>query len=183
MKNIKIKENADIILYKYGLLNELKKYGSTHIIGSYKMDLMVWNDLDVDIENTSINMNIIYDLTKYIFDKFNPIWYQGKETLMANKKCYFLGFETDILEERWNIDLWFFDKREIEKCEKYCDDITEKIRKNPKYQDYIIEIKNDLIQNGMYGDSYNSFDVYDAVLNHGIKNTDDLIKYYKNMDK
>ena len=70
MENSKIKENADIILYKYGLLNELKKYGSIHIIGSYKMDLMVWNDLDVDIENTDINMKIIYDLTKYVFDKF-----------------------------------------------------------------------------------------------------------------
>ena len=183
MENRKIKENADIILYKYGLLDELKKYGSTHIIGSYKMDLMVWNDLDVDIENTDINMKIIYDLTRYIFDKFTPIWYQGKETLMANKKCYFLGFETDILEERWNIDLWFFDKVEIEKCEKYCDDITEKINEYPEYQDYIICIKKDLIQNGMYGDSYNSFDVYDAVLNHGIKNTEELIKNYKKMDQ
>jgi len=48
------KEQADYFLYECGLLDELKKYGSPHIIGSYKMDLMVSNDLDVDIENQDI---------------------------------------------------------------------------------------------------------------------------------
>jgi hypothetical protein len=177
--NNKIKENADKIMYKYGLIDELNKYGKTHIIGSYKMDLMVWNDLDIDVENSKINMDIIYNITKFVFYKFSPIWFEGKEALMANKKCYFLGFETDILDERWNIDLWFFDKEEIEECEKYCSEIFEKINKNNEYQDYIINIKRDLIQNGMYSSSYNSYDVYDAVLNHKIKNTEELTKEYK----
>ena len=57
----KIKENAEKILYKYGLIDELNKHGKTHIIGSYKMDLMVWNDLDIDIENENINMNTIHN--------------------------------------------------------------------------------------------------------------------------
>ena len=178
----KIKENAEKILYKHGLIDELNKYGKTHIIGSYKMDLMVWNDLDIDMENENINMNTIHNITKYVLDKFFPIWFSGRETIMANKKCYFLGFETDILEERWNIDLWFFDKIEIKKCIDYCDDITDKINKKPEYQDYIIKIKKDLIHNGMYSESFNSFDVYDAVLNYGIRNTRELIKNYKKIE-
>ena len=48
------KEQADCILYKYNLLNELKKYGTPHIIGSYRMDMMAWNDLDIDIENDNM---------------------------------------------------------------------------------------------------------------------------------
>jgi hypothetical protein len=179
MENKDIKGNAHKILYKYGLIDELNKYGKSHIIGSYKMDLMVWNDLDVDIENNDINMNSIYNLTKFILDKYLPIWFEGKETIMENKKCYFLGFETNILKETWNIDLWFLDKLEIEKCEKYCNEIYEKINQNSKLQNYIIEIKKDLIQNGMYSSTYNSVDVYDAVLNYGIKNADELIKEYK----
>jgi hypothetical protein len=174
-----IKENADKILYKYGLIDELNKYGKSHIIGSYKMDLMVWNDLDVDIENLNINMESIYSITKFVFKIFSPIWFEGKETIMDNKKCYFFGFETNILEETWNIDLWFFEKLEIEKCKKYCAEITEKINKNKGLQNYIIEIKKGLIQKGMYSSSYNSIDVYDAVLNYGIKNTEELIRKYK----
>ena len=178
MENYEIKQDADRILYKYGLIDELNKYGNTHIIGSYIMDLMVWNDLDIDIENTGINMNVIYSITKFVFDKFFPIWFEGKETILAGKKCYFLGFETNILKDVWNIDLWFFDKLEIEKCKKYCDDISSRILKNREFGDYIIKIKKELIQNGMYTTSYNSLNVYDAVLNHGIKNFDELVKKY-----
>ena len=52
MKNRK--ERADYFLYDCGLLEELKKYGNPHIIGSYRMDLMACNDLDIDIENDMI---------------------------------------------------------------------------------------------------------------------------------
>jgi len=179
MDNKKIKENADKILYEYGLLNELNKYGNTHIIGSYKMDLMVYNDLDIDIENTNINMSIIHNITRYVLDNFTPIWFSGRETIMANKKCYFLGFETNILEKTWNVDLWFFDKMEINKCVDYCNKISEKINKNPEFQDYIIKIKKELIHNGMYGSEFSSIDIYDAVLNYSIINVDGLIKNYQ----
>jgi hypothetical protein len=175
----KVKENAEKILYEYGLLEQLNKYGKTHIIGSYKMDLMVWNDLDVDIENVNVNMDSIYNIAKYVFEKYSPIWFEGKETVLENKRCYFLGFETNILKETWNIDLWFVDNMEIQKCEKYCNEITEKINKNKELQNYIVKIKKDLIQRGMYSSSYNSKDVYDAVLNYGIKNADELIKNYE----
>lgn len=43
------KEQADKLLYDFGLLGELEKYGSAHPIGSYRMDAMAWNDLDIDV--------------------------------------------------------------------------------------------------------------------------------------
>lgn len=45
-----IKEKADKLLHETGLCQELKKYGEPHPIGSYRMDMMVYNDLDIDIE-------------------------------------------------------------------------------------------------------------------------------------
>ena len=32
-------------------VKRLEEIGKPHIIGSYKMDMMAWNDLDIDIEN------------------------------------------------------------------------------------------------------------------------------------
>jgi len=179
MDNNEIKKNADKLLYNYGLINFLEKYGKSHIIGSYKMDLMVWNDLDIDIENKKVNMENIIEIAKFIIDKYFPIWFEGKETIVDNKKCYFFGFETNILGETWNIDLWFIDKLDIEKSKDYCNKISNKINKNTELQDYIIEIKKSLIQKGMYSSCYNSMDVYDAVLNFGIKNINELIEKYK----
>ena len=50
---MKRKEQAEAILYNSGLLTELEKYGRPHIIGSCRMDMMAWNDIDIDIENVA----------------------------------------------------------------------------------------------------------------------------------
>ena len=55
------KEQADYILYNCGLLKELNQLGTAHIIGSYRMDFMAWNDLDIDVENEHMTrINYIY---------------------------------------------------------------------------------------------------------------------------
>ena len=56
MKNTDRKRAANHFLYECGLLDELNKYGTPHIIGSYRMDLMAWNDLDIDIENGNMSL-------------------------------------------------------------------------------------------------------------------------------
>ncbi len=177
-------EQANRILQDCGLLNELNKYGTPHIIGSYKMDLMAWNDLDIDVENDSMSLDQLYQLTKFILDKFNPTWYEAKEEINEQgNKVWFHGFEFYFDSELWNIDIWFLDKDTIEKAEKYCDDISEKINVNEQLRIAIIEIKQELIKRNLYSfDKYTSMDVYDTVINRGIMNTDEFIKCYLKKD-
>ena len=167
-------EQANHILYDYGLLNELNKYGKTHIIGSYKMNLMAWNDLDIDVENDSMSLEKLHKLTSYILQNFNPTWYEAKEEINEQgNKIWFHGFEFYLSGERWNTDIWFLDKGTIEKAEKYCDNISEKVRNNESLRTAIIEIKQDLICISLYAfDKFTSLDVYDAVLNKGILRAD-----------
>ena len=51
MNNTDRKTAADRLLYELGLFDKLAEIGKPYIIGSYRMDMMVWNDLDIDIEN------------------------------------------------------------------------------------------------------------------------------------
>ena len=60
------KDQAKYILHNSGLLRELQKYGAVHVIGSYKMDLMAWNDLDIYVENDAMCRKKLYQLTSYI---------------------------------------------------------------------------------------------------------------------
>lgn len=177
------KEQANHILYDLGLLNELNKYGTAHIIGSYKMNLMTWNDLDIDVENNSMSLDKLYHLTKYILNKFNPTWYEAKKEINEQgNKVWFHGFEFYLDNELWNVDIWFLDKDEIEKAEKYCDDISARVKDNEQLKTAIIEIKQELIKRNLYSfDKYTSMDVYDAVLNNSITNTDDLIELYNKL--
>lgn len=174
-------EQANYILNDLGLINELNKYGKTHIIGSYKMNLMAWNDLDIDIENDAMSLDKLYQLTNYILNTFSPTWYEAKEeNNKQGNKVWFQGFEFYFDDALWNVDIWFLDKDEIEKAEKYCNGIKEKIQNKEQLKNAVISIKQNLIKRDLYSfDKYTSMDVYDAVINKGIINTEDFIERYK----
>lgn len=67
-----IRRNADRILYDCGLLDMLRECGTPHTVGSYQMDMMAWNDLDIDIENDGMDMRKLYRLTGRILETFHP---------------------------------------------------------------------------------------------------------------
>lgn len=175
------KEQAIHILYQCGLLDELKKYGTPHIIGSYRMDMMAWNDLDIDVENDKMSLDKLYILSDYIIKTFHPVWYEAKEELTdENKTVWFHGFEALVEGQLWNIDIWFFDKATIEKSEQYCDSITRQVSAMPYLKQSVIDIKQELIARRLYSfEQYTSMDVYNAVLNQQITNIDDFLSVYK----
>lgn len=170
-------EQANHILFDLGLLNELNKYGKSHIIGSYRMDLMAWNDLDIDIENDFMSLDKLHNLTEFILSNFDPTWYEAKEKINEQgNKVWFHGFEFYLNDELWNVDIWFLDKDSIKKAENYCNDISNRIKNNEQLKNAIIELKQELISRNLYSfDKYTSMDVYDAVLNKGIMNVDEFI--------
>lgn len=81
MNNIDRKKDADRILYEFGLFEKLREFGSPHIIGSYRMNMMAWNDLDIDIENDNMSLEKLYRLSSFIMTRFLPVWYEAKEEL------------------------------------------------------------------------------------------------------
>ena len=167
-----IKENADKILYEFGLYKIVEKYGKVHLIGSYKMDIMDLNDLDISIEKSNQSFEEIFEMANEINNKFKPYRFEGMHSKKDN--CYFYGLEMEINNDYWNIDIWFREKVEIIKNENYCDEIVQLIKMNPKFRNTIKEIKNELIKINLYGinkspkNHYHSKEIYDAVLIDGI---------------
>lgn len=154
------------ILYDRGLFDRLALIGQPHIIGSCRMNLMAWNDLDIDIENQSMSKEKLYELTAYILKSFSPTWFEAKEEISdEGKNIWFHGFEAIIDGELWNFDLWFFDKETIQKAEAYCDRIIDLCERQPGSRDLIIQMKQKLIAENGYGfGKVTSMDVYQTVL-------------------
>ena len=179
INNIDRKANADRILYEFGLLKRLEMIGEPHIIGSYRMNMMAWNDLDIDIENNAMSLDKMYELSAFIMSTFKPVWYEAKEEINAEgKKVWFHGFETMITGELWNIDLWFFDQKTISNAERYCDAIIDRVNQTQK--DIIVNIKSALISRGLYSfEQYKSIDVYKAVLENDVKNIDEFLRLFE----
>ena len=169
------KTAADRILYEFGLLGKLEEIGKAHIIGSYRMDTMAWNDLDIDIENDRMSMEMLYDLTAFIIETFRPVWYEAKEEKTETGTVWFHGFETTIIGELWNVDLWFFDRETILQAEQYCDDIARRMTQAQK--DVTVHIKKELIRRGLYSfEKYKSIDIYSAVLDKGVTSIDEFLE-------
>lgn len=178
MNNVDRKSQADRILHEFGLLNKLEEIGVPHIVGSYRMDMMAWNDLDIDIENYGMSVDKLYELSAFILDTFHPIWYEVKEEINGEgKKVWFHGFETMITGELWNIDLWFFDKDTIANAERYCDNIVQRTSQIQKER--IVQIKEGLITRGLYSfEKYKSLDVYKAVLGNDVVNVEGFLELF-----
>ena len=179
MNNTDRKTAADRLLYESGLFDKLAEIGKPHIIGSYRMDMMAWNDLDIDIENEAMSLEKIYELSTFIINTFHPVWYEAKEEVNADgKKVWFHGFETMITGELWNVDLWFFDKETIAEAENYCDNIADNTSQAQK--DTIVSIKSELIERGLYSfEQYKSVDVYKAVMESNVRNVDEFLVLLK----
>lgn len=180
MDNNDRKREADRILYEFGLFEKLQELGAPHIIGSYRMNMMAWNDLDIDIENENMSLEKLYPLSSFIMTTFHPVWYEAKEELTPDgKRVWFQGFETRITGELWNIDLWFFDKEEIRNAENYCDHIAAKTDLTQKK--IIVDIKKKLIEQGLYSfEQYKSMDVYNAVVENNVKNVEEFLALFSN---
>lgn len=174
-----IKKNADIALYDMGLFDELKKYGVPHIVGSYAIDAMAWNDLDIDVNNENMNIERLYRLTTTILNNFKPTWYEAKQELTdEGKTVWFHGFEAVINDELWNFDIWFFDNETIQKAEKFCNDIKLQLDSDIEKKNAVIQIKKDLISQGLYSfDKYKSMDVYEAVLKNNILTMNQFLQH------
>lgn len=173
------KNNADKLLYAFGLLNELNNYGTPYIVGSYAMDLMAWNDLDIYVSNEAMSTEKLYELTSFILNVFQPMWYEAKKDVIGGNTAWFHGFETEILGELCNVDIWFFDCFTITKALEFSDNIKQKLLVNPELKEVVINIKQLLIENEQYGfDKFSSMDVYKAVFEDNVRSYKEFTEKY-----
>ena len=152
MEQLRRRQQADKILYDSGLFAWLENIGEPHVIGSYRMGMMAWNDLDIDIVNERMDTDRLYSLTAFVLEQFCPLWYEAKEKVNdEGKTVWFHGFHTRIDGELWNVDLWFFDRGNDPESRDYCDRISEQVRQIPGSRERIIRMKQELLERNLYG--------------------------------
>ena len=156
----------------------LRECGTPHAVGSYQMDMMAWNDLDIDIENDGMDMRKLYWLTGRILETFHPSWYEAKEErTQEGKTVWFHGFEAMVDGQLWNVDLWFFDRETIAEAERYCSRIAGAASAQQREQ--ILAIKRGLLDRDLYAfDKFRSMDVYRAVLEERVGDIDEFLERY-----
>lgn len=170
---MKIRDEADRLLYGTELLRILEHYGKAHLVGSYRMDMMSWNDLDVNIErDDDPPREVLFALSTEVSGTLKPYRFEGRR--FPESGDLFFGCETDVTGSRWNVDVWFRKKADIAETEKYCDAVRRRVSGDPALGRAILRIKRELIRRKLYGPDkmpgrhYHSVEIYNAVFGGGI---------------
>ena len=173
-----IREKADALLQRTELMDVLAPYGAV-IVGSYAMDLMTWNDLDIYVDSARLDAEAWQDLTCAAVHALQPTRLDGFTD--APKGVFFFGAETEADGERWNIDIWAKTAAEIADARAKNAAMQARFAADPAAKAAMIAIKQALIARKMYGFDkgkvhFHSPEIYAAVLDRGIRCVEDLLR-------
>ena len=172
-----IREQADVLLRQTGLLDTLRRFGEPVIVGSYAMDAMAWNDLDVYIDLAGD----YHEMAAAVIAVLKPYRYDGFCDRQTGAQ--FAGMETVITGERWNIDIWVRSRSEIDAAVERNRAMKAQFDARPEVREAVLRIKQELIGMGMYGFDkgkrhYHSPEIYEAVLEKGVRTVGELLEMY-----
>lgn len=186
-KSARIRLEADSLLKEQGIENLLRRFGDVIYTGSYALDLMVWNDIDL-----------------YLVPKPNTDW-----TQCASDVCAALVARADVDTVRieksfwrqipvlprgiyigvkipapdyplpWKLDIWMVDEATRASNKKLVDDILARLDASKK--ELIVRSKAALITPAGRTPSHTSVHVYQAVLEKGLTCVDDVVAYVEKL--
>jgi len=173
-----MRAQAEKLLEMTELIEILSAYGEVFVTGSCRMDMMCWRDLDLYIEDSPKLRENWLTLAGEVLRALQPYRFDG----MRMGEKLFLGCETEISGERWNVDIWARSRSEIAAAEEYCGGIMERVQREPQLKAAIMAIKNALIDRKMYGFDkdpvrhYHSGEIYRAVLEENIRTPEEFLE-------
>ena len=180
--NSALVSEANKILYDYGLLQILSKYGKPIMQGSYVLNLMAWRDLDIHLENDEIDIKDFFKLGSEIATKLKPHRMSFRNELVGKTnnlpKGLYWGIYVQLeFPAEWKIDVWAIDSDQTKIHCKELENLKRKISVENK--PIILMIKNRYYNHPKYRKDFYSTDIYKAVIEKNIKTIEEFSKWLK----
>ncbi len=170
-----LKKEADLLLDKTKLMKLLAKYGTVHIMGSYKLDLMVDGDVDIYVIDKKFCKKRAVKCLNDLILQNNFRGYLFYDFVQRCKKGfpkgYYIGLKTRHGDKKWKIDIWFMktidgiSSRFMKKVESNLD--HDKRRKILELKKIVKDKKIDLP----------SYVIYNAVIDASVDNMKKLVQF------
>ena len=173
-----IKAEADDILFRRGLLEIVRQYGAGFVGGSYSYDLMCWRDLDIYLLAPNITVASFFELGGRVSERF-----AAQKSFFTNNRggspngLYWGVRLGDPRAGAWKFDIWGLDAADFQKHVDYAQDLRSRL--TPEARETILAIKSQLWQSAEYRDNITSCQLYKAVLEHGVKTSDEFRRHIK----
>ncbi|MCP4181093.1 MAG: hypothetical protein GY756_25290 [bacterium] len=182
----KLKKEADFLLFDCRIYEILKEIGEVHFTGSYKLDLMVWPDIDIYLtipESKDIITALGTAAGKLIANHKDIVTvkiernYSKRLTGCPPGQYLQLKIQTDNFDSLWKVDIWVLPKKLLRKKLKETDDFFKLM--TPDKRDLILKCKQILKGNNSRPPSFSSYHVYKAVFEERMTDVKNIITYVK----
>ncbi len=172
---------ASKLLNERGLLEILAKFGEPRPVGSYIMDMMCRNQLDVVVSNENAGLDELYALTSAVQSAFRPTKYAMKYEMspdgIPDRR---FGFTCELDGEDWEVDVRFCNAEGAYKSEDFCLNMKLMLANSPEKKSAVRAIKRELCARGLLGaGKYAAIQVYEAVIKRDILTLDEFLEAFK----
>ena len=172
----KEKKTADILMEEGKVMGTLNSLGEVYESGSYLLDLMLNSfDIDLFVVNPSISKqeNAILAINEFIkgnyFNGYHYFdWVQFRKEYFP--KGYYVGVQRPFKEQKWKIDIWFYEKYPRKHME-----YLERLKKLTEEQrNLILQIKNERAN----GIAMGGANTYNLVLENKVKTIEEYLAMF-----
>lgn len=179
-----IRKNAEAVLQEKGIEKRLKKVGRLYYTGSYTLDLMTWNDIDMQIVLND-NQNPIDTLGAFFKDlakdpefiEAQMINFTGDYKPKMPRGVY-LGLKLLCPKHGglWKFDLWSLNQKDFEKNRSLLESLRSRL--TPELRKFLIEVKTEIMADNERMPQMSSHLLYQAVLLEGVTDRKTLKDYF-----
>jgi len=185
IKQNQLHKTAEQIITDLDIVHFLNTFGKVDIVGSYALELMSWEDIDI-VVTCSPHNEYLFKSIEYLFQLPNIYslpWIQDFRKSIHTDRPQGLYLQATYLippETFWKIDIWFLPDNHFSSHKK-VNEIKAKL--TDKNKQIILTIKNEMKDGLVKGKEISGIDVYTAVLDHNVKNLSEFKEHLSNVGR
>jgi hypothetical protein len=179
----KIRENGKKLLDNKKIVSFLQELGELYFTGSFSLDLMTWNDIDMQIILKE-GIDPIPEFCRFAemlgndpdLIEFQLINFTGKYKPKMPRGVY-MGIKIDSLDHggMWKLDLWSLAKADFNKNRELIEKLAKEL--TPEDRSLILNLKHELMKKSGRVPQMGSHFLYQAVLVEKLKERDLIFDY------
>ncbi len=175
-----LQREAQALVSELNILSLLSD--TVRIHGSSVLGLMTWRDIDIAISGQRLNIEQVYKIMQPLLThpRVKQVRYLNESGsfnstgLSHDERYYFMLLYDSGAESDWKIDISFWLEEGI-RSEPIHDMVEQKL--TPETRLAILRIKDIWWKQPSYRQEVSSVDIYDAVLQHGVRTLDKFDEY------
>lgn len=157
----------------------LEPIGRPIIVGSAALGLMVWRDLDITVVCPSLEVATVASLGASLATspRIRQVQFRNDTGQWNTDATYpdglYLGLRYRWIEgQDWNVDVWFVDEPDRQPDLRHLRELPDRL--DAEARSAILRVKDAWAGRPEYGSLIQSYDIYTAVIDSGVRTLDEF---------